>query len=774
MTGDRNELLMRQRALAEFGDFVFDHEDLDLILTEGCRLISGALGTELAKVIQIEPGNGTGLVRAGIGWHDGIVGKERVSLSERSSEAYAIKTTKPVISNNIAEETRFHFPKFLREHGVVAMINVPIFLPGRKPWGILQVDARRPRDFDSDDIDFLKTCAMVLGPLIDRLEVVAERDAIQRSIHQRDERLRRILDGMGEGFGVLGPDFTILEHNRVAAQMEGRPREQIVGLTHWEVFPGSEDTELGHTLKRAMAEQIPVTLEHFITLPSGRSCWLEMRGYPIDDGCLAVFWRDVTERRDAINAIRESEARLVATFESVPAAIAAIDRNGQAVLANQRYLALFPTGMIPSRDPAQIPRWRGVDAEGRPLQPDQFPGARALRGESVLPGQEMIHTDENGRETLFWIANVPTRNADGELTGLVTVVSDISETKAVEAALRDSEERLQTLIEGIPQLVWCADPDGGWTWASPQWVELTGLSREASCGDGWIAALHPEDRAAAKQAWSDSGTAQRLEFDCRLQDAVTGDYRWFQTRAMPVLGAGGRVIEWLGTCTDVHELRQLQERQRVLVGELQHRTRNLIGVINAMCDRTARSSDDFAEFRTKYRDRLDAMARVQGLLSRLSPDDRITFDELIETELAALDGDETAGKVRTVGPRGVRLRSSTVQTLAMALHELTTNALKHGALGQDGAQLEVAWALEPQDKDDLGDNEPWLRIDWRESGVQIQGGAGKGSGEGLELIEKSLPFQLGARTAYQLGPHGVDCTIWIPISKQHETSGAGV
>lgn len=328
MTRDSNDILMRECALADFGDFVLDHEDLDAILGEGCRLIAHALGTDLAKIIEIENGMETGLVRAGIGWDDGIVGKQRISLSDRSSEAYAIATSRPVITNDIAAEKRFHFPRFLCDHGVVALINVPIFLPGRKPWGILQVDARCPREFDRDDINFLKTYAMTLGPVIDRLQVMAERDNIQHTISKRDERLRRILDGLGESFGVLAPDFTIIEYNHAAIHMDGRRSTEIIGRSHWTVFPGSEDSELGHALKRAMASREPAMLEHFATFPTGQSCWLEVRAYPIDDGCLAVFWRDVSARRAAADALRESEGRLVAAFESVPAAIAAVDRQG--------------------------------------------------------------------------------------------------------------------------------------------------------------------------------------------------------------------------------------------------------------------------------------------------------------------------------------------------------------------------------------------------------------------------------------------------------------
>ncbi len=169
----------RQRALSEFGDFVLHHDDLDEILSEGCRLVAAALGADLAKVIEIDRETNSGLIRAGVGWKPGIVGQERINLSARSSEAYAIEKSEPVITNNIANEERFEFPTFLNDHGVVALVNVPIYLPGRIPYGILQVDARKPREFDKQDVDFLKTYSMVLGPVIDRLHLASERRATE-------------------------------------------------------------------------------------------------------------------------------------------------------------------------------------------------------------------------------------------------------------------------------------------------------------------------------------------------------------------------------------------------------------------------------------------------------------------------------------------------------------------------------------------------------------------------------------------------------------------
>lgn len=151
------------------------------------------------------------------------------------------------------------------------------------------------------------------------------------------------------------------------------------------------------------------------------------------------------------------------------------------------------------------------------------------------------------------------------------------------------------------------------------------------------------------------------------------------------------------------------------------------------------------------------MARVQGLLSRLNEHDRVTFDELIATELEAMDG--TADRVTTSGPRGVRLRSFMVQTLAMAIHELATNAIKYGALGQPDGQLSVTWSIDER----LG-REPWLQIDWRERGVVMPppGSEPAGTGQGRELIERALPYQFGARTTYRLDADGVHRRARLP------------
>ena len=217
-------------------------------------------------------------------------------------------------------------------------------------------------------------------------------------------------------------------------------------------------------------------------------------------------------------------------------------------------------------------------------------------------------------------------------------------------------------------------------------------------------------------------------------------------------------MEWLGTCTDIHDLRELQARQSVLVAELQHRTRNLIGVVKAISRRTLETSKSLHDFEQSFGDRLAALSRVQGLLSNLSAGQRVTFDELLKAELSAIAAPEQ--RVIFEGPNGVELRSATVQTMALALHELATNATKHGALSSECGRLRVTWHVT------VDAAEQRLHVDWRETGVELEkiGARQINGGYGRELIERALPHQLDARTTFKFGMDGIHCTLDVPVA----------
>jgi two-component system, chemotaxis family, CheB/CheR fusion protein len=196
------------------------------------------------------------------------------------------------------------------------------------------------------------------------------------------------------------------------------------------------------------------------------------------------------------------------------------------------------------------------------------------------------------------------------------------------------------------------------------------------------------------------------------------DESWYLTRLKPYRTVEDKIDGVVITFVDIGErrraedaLRESESQMRVLVGELQHRTRNLIGVVMAMVDRATVSGRTLDAFKISLRDRLMALARVQGVLSRAAPGNGVAFDELLASELSPRTAEED-GDVTLDEPKGVVLRSTSVQALAMAVHELTTNAAKHGALGQKNGRLHVRWR--GQAESDL----PWILVDWKESGVQ--------------------------------------------------------
>jgi two-component system CheB/CheR fusion protein len=260
-----------------------------------------------------------------------------------------------------------------------------------------------------------------------------------------------------------------------------------------------------------------------------------------------------------------------------------------------------------------------------------------------------------------------------------------------------------------------------------------------------------------------SGGALSVEhrLRCRAEDA----YRWFQTRASFLdEGAGGA---WYGTSTDIDDLKRLHERQRVLLGELQHRTRNLLAVVASVAHQTLDTSPDLRAFESRFDERLAALSRVQGLLFR-TEQEAVTLRELVHMELMALGAEAAAQRAIVEGPE-VALPASAVQTLALALHELATNALKHGALATSKGRLEVRWRTA-----DEGSRQRLL-LDWLESGVERarEMEAAPRRGFGRHLIERALPYQLQARTAFQLEADTLRCSIDLPLSTAPSATGAG-
>jgi len=275
---------------------------------------------------------------------------------------------------------------------------------------------------------------------------------------------------------------------------------------------------------------------------------------------------DVTERKDAERALRESQARLAGILESAMDAILSVDESQRVVLFNAAAERVFGCA--------------AAEALGQPL--DRFLPARSRAahrahvwafGETGVTSRVMGKLGElsglraNGEE--FPIEAAISQTEVGGAKLFTVVLRDVTERTAAEAALAESEARFRALTESLPQLAWTCGPDGFCDYLSPQWVQYVGMATERNLGDAWLKRLHPNDRPRVQDAWQHAvrTAAHHFDTDYRLQRA-DGTYRWFKVRAVALRDDAGRITKWLGYNTEVEDLKQAEERLRALNAEL--------------------------------------------------------------------------------------------------------------------------------------------------------------------------------------------------------------
>ncbi|MEO6340256.1 MAG: ATP-binding protein [Caulobacteraceae bacterium] len=224
-------LLRQQDVLAKFGEMALRSEDLDEILTEACRLVGEALGTDLAKVMELQEDGVTLLVRAGVGWKDDVVGKIHVQAVKGSSEGYALKTGKPVLSANVDKETRFKYADFIIDNGVRSIVSVIILgAEGKGPFGILQVDSRTIDHFVERDTKFLRGYANLIAAAVDRLRVGDEVREAQIALGKSEAALRLANETLEDRVTERTKAFEAEQLHREAAEEKLRQSQKMEAI----------------------------------------------------------------------------------------------------------------------------------------------------------------------------------------------------------------------------------------------------------------------------------------------------------------------------------------------------------------------------------------------------------------------------------------------------------------------------------------------------------------------------------------------------------------
>jgi PAS domain S-box-containing protein len=202
---------------------------------------------------------------------------------------------------------------------------------------------------------------------------------------------------------------------------------------------------------------------------------------------------------------------------------------------------------------------------------------------------------------------------------------------------------------------------------------------------------------------------------------------------------------------DVTERRRTESQQRAAVGESHHRVKNILMNVSTLARQTLRGSATLEQFGEAFQSRLDALGRSQDMLIRSG--DGAALHDVVCLELEALGAEEHRHFTLEGAP--VRLAARDAQAMAMAVHELGTNAGKYGALAAEGGRIEIDWKLEPGDR---GHN---VRFRWRERGVSI-GSDAVGHGFGMQLIDGSVRYGLGGTCQLTFHPDGLECLIVFP------------
>ena len=356
----------------------------------------------------------------------------------------------------------------------------------------------------------------------------------------------------------------------------------------------------------------------------------------------------------------------------------------------------------------------------------------------------------------WWDVQVtPILGPDGAPAKILSVSRDITDRKRDEQRLAKSEERLSLALNAsgiVGTWDWDVKADlihADATFAALYGVDPAWAERGAPMSE-FVKNIHSDDRPRVR-AEIDRVFAGDDNFACEYRVCQPdGSARWVFGRGRLIRDATGAPVRFPGATVEITALKQAEERQVLLTGELQHRIKNTLAMVQAIAGQTLRDTDDIAAAREAFTARLITLGRAHDILTQASWTEA-PIAEVVEGALA-VHRPADPDRIRVDGPP-VRLDAQQALSLALALHELATNATKYGALSNATGTVRVAWAIEGQP----GGERPF-RLTWREAGGPPVAPPTR-TGFGSRLIRRSLGNDFGGTVDVDYAPGGVVCTL---------------
>lgn len=408
---------------------------------------------------------------------------------------------------------------------------------------------------------------------------VSRRERTEDSLRQSEATLRAFYDSAPVCMGIvelLPEDILHLYDNAASCRFLGTPPGATTGRFESELGTPNQVLHLWLAKYReSAAKGAAIRFEYEYEIAAGRR-WLMATVSPIgmspgDRQLFCYVAEDVTSRRQAEDAIRESQLRFRSMADSLPGLVWLSNLNRQRTYFNKTWLEF--TGRTIEQEVGD-----GWTDSLHPEDREAYLNVYASAFEAQKPFElEYRLRRHDGLYRWVLARGTPRFHPSGGFAGFVGFCLDVTDRRAAAESIRRSELRFRTLTEAIPQLVWNADRDGALTYFNQRWRDFTGLSTELAQGEGWLNAVHPIDRERVAASWRStiesarSETPVRFSEELRLRQDQSDEYRWFLAVAVPLFVSDGSVDQWIGSMADIHD----QKTASAVIAESEEKFRTM-------------------------------------------------------------------------------------------------------------------------------------------------------------------------------------------------------